>query len=152
MENNKKEIQLKNPATCEHYKELGCVKAICECYTLVPKKETIEDIALKLFPDKSFWIGSGDTSRLYDPNQSDRERWIQGAKWQEETYKQFTMSMDSLNSSRDGYLKAKREYEEARQTMYSEEEVIQIIRDFKYDCIHIGEMNFDKWFEVFKKK
>jgi hypothetical protein len=48
------------------------------------KEKTIEEFALKLFPDRSFWIGSGDTSRLYDPNLNDRERWIQGAKWQEE--------------------------------------------------------------------
>lgn len=51
------------------------------------KSETIEEIALKLFPDKSYWIGSGDTSRLYDPNERDRNRWIEGAKWQQEQNK-----------------------------------------------------------------
>lgn len=29
-----KEIQLKDPNTCEHFKEVGCVKDICDCYTL----------------------------------------------------------------------------------------------------------------------
>jgi hypothetical protein len=56
---------------------------------LLPKQETLEEVALKLFPDKSFWIGSGDTSRLYDPNLNDRERWIQGAKWQQEQDKKM---------------------------------------------------------------
>jgi hypothetical protein len=36
--------------------------------------------------------------------------------------------------------------------MYSEEEVIQTIRDFKYDSIHIGDMNPEKWFKQFKNK
>lgn len=31
----KKEIKLKDPNTCEHYKEVGCIKDICTCYTLV---------------------------------------------------------------------------------------------------------------------
>lgn len=35
---------------------------------------------------------------------------------------------------------------------YSEEEVIQTIRDFKYDSIHIGDMNPEKWFKQFKNK
>lgn len=39
-----------------------------------------------------------------------------------------------------------------QEIMYSEEEVIQTIRDFKYDSIHIGDMNPEKWFEQFKKK
>lgn len=37
-----KEIQLQDPNTCERYKEVGCIKDICTCYTLVPKQETIE--------------------------------------------------------------------------------------------------------------
>lgn len=48
------------------------------------KQETLEEVALKLFPNESYWIGSGDTSRLYDPNERDRNRWIEGAKWQQQ--------------------------------------------------------------------
>jgi len=42
---NLKEVQLKGPNTCEHYKELGCVKDICSCYTLKHKQGTIEGAA-----------------------------------------------------------------------------------------------------------
>ena len=38
-----KELILKDPNTCEHYKEVGCVKDICTCYTLIPNKETLAD-------------------------------------------------------------------------------------------------------------
>jgi hypothetical protein len=41
---------------------------------------------------------------------------------------------------------------EKQEERYSEEEVIQIIRDFKFDSIEIGDMNPEKWFEHFKKK
>ena len=34
-----KELQLKDPNTCENYKEIGCVKDVCDCYTLVSKEE-----------------------------------------------------------------------------------------------------------------
>jgi hypothetical protein len=37
------EIQLKDPKTCEHFKEVGCIKDICTCYTLVPNQETLEE-------------------------------------------------------------------------------------------------------------
>ncbi len=38
-----KEVQLKDPNTCEYYKEFGCVKDICNCYTLISKQETLEE-------------------------------------------------------------------------------------------------------------
>jgi hypothetical protein len=37
------EVQLKDPNTCEHYKEFGCIKDICSCYILKHKEETLED-------------------------------------------------------------------------------------------------------------
>ncbi len=64
------------------------------------KQETLEEFALKLFPDKSFWIGSGDTSRLYDPNLNDRERWIQGAKWKQERSYSEEEVIDLLETQR----------------------------------------------------
>ena len=33
------EKQLKNPNDCEYFKELGCIKDVCDCYELVPKQE-----------------------------------------------------------------------------------------------------------------
>jgi hypothetical protein len=75
---------VKNPS-CEEVKYVGD-----DCYREIiipqkePKQKTLKEVALELFPNKSFWIGSGKTSRLYDPNQLDRERWTQGAKWQAE--------------------------------------------------------------------
>lgn len=39
-----------------------------------------------------------------------------------------------------------------QERMYSKEEVIQIICDFKYDSVNIGDMNPKKWFEQFKNK
>jgi hypothetical protein len=42
--------------------------------------------------------------------------------------------------------------QEQDKNKFSEEEVIQIIRDFKFDSIEIGDMNPEKWFEHFKKK
>ena len=35
---SKQEIQLKDPNTCEYFKEVGCIKDICTCYTLVSKQ------------------------------------------------------------------------------------------------------------------
>lgn len=42
-EEPKQEVKLKDPNTCEHFKEVGCIKDICTCYTLVPKQETLEE-------------------------------------------------------------------------------------------------------------
>ena len=43
------EVQIKDPNTCEHYKEVGCIKDICDCYILVPKQETLEEADKKSF-------------------------------------------------------------------------------------------------------
>lgn len=50
-------------------------------------KEQIEEVALQLYPNQSYWIGSGDTSRLYDPNERDRLNWIKGVLWLQERKK-----------------------------------------------------------------
>ena len=83
----------------------------------------------------------------------------EGAKWQQETYNQFTLAIDDLKSSREGYLKAKLEYELKQQNRsYSEEEVKEIIleRDrinHSYKYGYIRELtSIKEWFEQFKKK
>jgi len=45
----KKEIQLKDPNTCEHFKEVGCIKDICTCYTLVKDDFKIQAIDGKTY-------------------------------------------------------------------------------------------------------
>jgi hypothetical protein len=30
------EQKIKDPHTCEHYNEVGCIKDICTCYSLTP--------------------------------------------------------------------------------------------------------------------
>jgi len=67
-----KEVQLKEPNTCEHYKEVGCIKDVCNCYTLISKQETLEEFIIR----EGYPIGS------------QQEIWEDGvrngAKWQQE--------------------------------------------------------------------
>ena len=37
----KVEIHLKNPNECEHNVEVGCIKDVCDCYTLVSSEEEL---------------------------------------------------------------------------------------------------------------
>jgi hypothetical protein len=71
---NLKEIKLKDPNTCEHYKEIGCIKNICDCYTLVSKQETLEKAAEK--------YGKLNASGRFV--ESKIETFMDGAKWQAE--------------------------------------------------------------------
>ena len=48
------------------------------------KKETLEEIAERLYPCKPFWIGSGASARLHDDYKTQRDSFIEGAKWQQE--------------------------------------------------------------------
>lgn len=41
-------------------------------------KELISEAENK-YPDDSFWIGSGETTRLYDPNKGRRDSFMMGA-------------------------------------------------------------------------
>jgi hypothetical protein len=49
-----------------------------------PKQETLEEAAERLYPNKPFWIGSGDNARLYDEFKAQRDAFINGTKWQAE--------------------------------------------------------------------
>jgi hypothetical protein len=70
------------------YDNLHDAKEISSKITVVEsRQETLEEAALRLFPDNSFWIGSGLFARLYDPNYLERQRWIEGAKWQQQQEK-----------------------------------------------------------------
>ena len=37
-----RELQLKDPNNCAYYEEIGCIKDVCDCYTLVSKEKTLE--------------------------------------------------------------------------------------------------------------
>jgi hypothetical protein len=41
----------------------------------------LEKIALEKYPVDEFWIGSGSTSRLYDQNLRDRNKFLEGLKY-----------------------------------------------------------------------
>ena len=69
-----KEVQLKDPNNCENYKEVGCVKDVCDCYTLVAKPETLEEAAERLYSDKLY--------PMYGSIR--RDAFTNGAKWQAE--------------------------------------------------------------------
>jgi hypothetical protein len=49
-----------------------------------PKQETLEEVVERLYPNKPFWIGSGDNARLYDEFKAQRDAFINGTKWQAE--------------------------------------------------------------------
>lgn len=111
------------------------------------KQETIKEAAKMAFSYE-------DGEEIY---MTDRkiDAFIQGAEWQAETYKQFTLAMDDLKSSRDGYLKAKKEYESKQsERMYSEEDMHKLMDEYQDYLFKTDEAvkTFKEWFEQFKKK
>ena len=44
-------------------------------------EEIIKKIAFEKYPEDKFWIGSGESSRLYDQNERDRNHFIKGLKY-----------------------------------------------------------------------
>jgi hypothetical protein len=48
------------------------------------EKETLEEAAENLYPHNPFWIGSGENARLYDEFKTQRDSFIEGAKWMQE--------------------------------------------------------------------
>jgi hypothetical protein len=85
-----------------------------------------------------------------------RESFIEGAKWQRESYNEFTLAIDDLKLSRDGYLKAKLEYElKQQENSYSEEDMNNYA---EYCTSHILKsqighpyLSVTEWLEQFKK-
>jgi len=43
-------------------------------------EEKIIQIAFAKYPEDKFWIGSGESERLYDQNERDRNKFIEGFK------------------------------------------------------------------------
>jgi hypothetical protein len=43
-------------------------------------EEKIIQIAFAKYPEDKFWIGSGESARLYDQNERDRDKFIEGFK------------------------------------------------------------------------
>ena len=104
------------------------------------KQETLEEAVSKFFDNKKY------------PTSLEIAEF--GAKWQQETYNQFTLAMDDLKSSREGYLKAKEEYELKKQEkMYSEEDMEEYA-EYYMECFRLGKtcLFVEEWFERFKKK
>lgn len=117
------------------------------------REETLEEAAAEwTFETNGHkWSNNDDTAG------DNYGSFIAGAKWQAETYHQFTLSMDSLKSAREGYLKGKEEYILAQKRSYSEEEVKQIAnfgfnagRRFELKAVDL-DFTFEKWFEQFSK-
>jgi hypothetical protein len=71
-----KEVKLKDFKNCENYKEIGCIKDICDCYTLIT--ETLEEAAENYANKK----GDIPTTELEDA--IFKQGFIDGAKWQQE--------------------------------------------------------------------
>jgi hypothetical protein len=76
-----KEVQLKDPNTCEYFKEVGCMKNTCSCYTLTPKKETLEEIVNKISIKEA----------------KDLDLFIKGVKWQQEQDKKMYSEEEVLD-------------------------------------------------------
>lgn len=90
-----KEVQLKDPSNCEYYKEVGCIKHICTCYTLIPKEskeqtveeyekqETLEEASWRYYPlkklDGEFLRGAFTTGAK---SEAARDYWY--SKWEKE--------------------------------------------------------------------
>ena len=113
------------------------------------QETTLEEVAEKY---KSQFIGLQESRYA-------SEDFINGAKWQQEHYHQFTLAMDDLKSSREGYLKAKKEYElKQQERSYSEEEVRQLFQKYISTQIPLSRLrvilhkDFKEWFERNKKK
>lgn len=94
-EESKQEIQLKDPNTCEHFKELGCIKDICTCYTLVSKQETLDEVAEK----ESEYLADWEDKDMY------KKGFIDGAKWQQQQNKNLYSEEDLEQAHFDGKLK-----------------------------------------------
>lgn len=72
-------------------------------------------------------------------------------KPKQETLEEVAMKY-SCNTGYYGFKRGAKWQQEQNKGLYSDDEVIQIIRDFKYDCDNIGDMNPETWFNQFKKK
>jgi hypothetical protein len=78
-----------------------------------PKQETLREVAERIFANNI----DGLRDALIDDDLFFFYKGVilnfgeEMVKWQQQTYNQFTLAMDDLKSSRDGYLKAKEEYE-----------------------------------------
>ena len=75
-----KEVQLKDPNTCENYKEVGCLKDVCDCYTLVAKQETLEEI----FKEAALKYAEEENSSYTNDYYGFINGAIEGVKWQKE--------------------------------------------------------------------
>jgi hypothetical protein len=98
-----KEVQIKNPNTCEHYKEVGCLKDICDCYILVPKQETLEEASIINY--KKLYEGEPLTQDV------PIDAFKQGAKWQINKQDEFTLGfLHWYNTSQDCETYLRRNY------------------------------------------
>lgn len=117
------------------------------------KQETLEEVAERYAEYNEFL-----SDRPFEFKR-DKVAFICGAKWQKETYNQFTLAMADLKSSREGYLNAKKEYElKQQERMYSEGDLEsawasseQNMR-FAFSSSKYKNIKFKQWFEQFKKK
>jgi hypothetical protein len=117
-------------------------------YLEEPKQETIEEAKKKYVYDKYKQSLDDVVNNAIDF----------GAKWQQETYSQFTLAMDDLKSAREGYLKGKEEYRLLQERSYSEEELLELFQKYISTQIPLARLRkilhreFKEWFEQFKKK
>lgn len=90
-------------------------------------KETLEEVVERLYPNKPFWIGSGDNARLYDEFKAQRDAFINGTKWQAKrmyseedmiAFAEFIATYPDKNRNINGQiLHAKSKYDGAERTI-----------------------------------
>lgn len=118
------EVQLKNPNDCEHFKEVGCIKDICTCYTLVETDEEKAEIYAKQMWGE-YYDNEYDTGTDLTYGEACKKDFLAGIVYQKQQNK----------------------------NLYSEEEVLSILRGFEltYDG-KASESKLQKWFEKYKKR
>ena len=124
-----KEVQLKEPNTCEHYKEVGCIKDVCNCYTLISKQETLEEFIIR----EGYPIGS--QQEIWEDGVRNGAQWQQERSYSEEDMKNAFDSAREFNSL-DGIVD------------------VHIVLPMGGDMSDLQPLHFtfEEWFEQFKKK
>jgi len=122
------------------------------------KQETLEEAALKKYRKNPFWIGSGDSSRLYDEFKSQRDAFIAGAKWQAErsyTLEQIQeefIGVDENGQPKEGYFDLYLNFRLGMDMYPPKGSNKNDYIDWKNNVKDRKKVSFIEWFEQFKNK
>lgn len=103
-------------------------------------KETLEEAAYRLYP-----IVLEDDE--WDKNKQYRDEWIEGAKWQQEQFKN-----ESTANYIDRHIVEALVETAKQERMYSEEEVKELLTKYLHYLTIDSDIDADTWFEQNKKK